>query len=184
MPILKQISTVHRTTGMHTPKKKTDASTRNKILVSAGLVIATAVFAFSQKQGTVTAATTSPSAPIAQTQVAATATAVPVQPTGSTLGASSGQYTDGSYTGTAVDAYYGALQVLAVIQGGKLTDVQFLQYPSSRSTSQQINNNAMAALKKEAISAQNANVNTVSGATDTSASFRQSLGSALAQAKA
>lgn len=95
----------------------------------------------------------------------------------------SGQYVDGTYTGTVANAYYGYVQVQATISGGKLVDVAFLQYPNDRSTSRYINSQAMPALKSEAISAQSASVNGVSGATDTSAAFRQSLASALSQAK-
>ena len=89
---------------------------------------------------------------------------------------------DGSYTGSSADAYYGTVQVQAIVQGGKLVTVNFLQYPSDRRTSQYINGQAMPMLQTEAIQAQSANVSGVSGATDTSAAFVQSLGSALAQA--
>ncbi len=34
----------------------------------------------------------------------------------------SGQYANGSYTGSAADAYYGTVQVKAVVQGGRLID--------------------------------------------------------------
>ena len=95
-----------------------------------------------------------------------------------------GQYTDGTYTGAAADAYYGTVQIQAVIQGGKLVTVTFLQYPNDRNTSRYINAQAMPALKSEAIAAQSAHVSGVSGASDTSAAFIQSLGDALAQAKA
>lgn len=95
-----------------------------------------------------------------------------------------GQYTDGTYTGSTADAYYGYVQIQATISGGKLTDVTFLQYPSDRSTSRYINSQAMPLLKEEAIQAQSANVSGVSGASDTSAAFVQSLGDALVQAKA
>ena len=91
-----------------------------------------------------------------------------------------GQYADGSYMGSAADAYYGLIQVKAVIQGGKIADVQFLQYPSDRSTSRYINSQAMPILTSEAIQAQSANVDIVSGATDSSMAFQQSLASALA----
>ena len=94
-----------------------------------------------------------------------------------------GQYKDGTYTGSVADAYYGYIQVEAVIQGGKLSDVIFLQYPSDRRTSVQINSQAMPYLKSEAIQAQSANVNIVSGASDSSRAFIESLGSALAVAK-
>ncbi len=95
-----------------------------------------------------------------------------------------GQYTDGTYTGAAADAYYGNIQVEATISGGRLTNVAFLQYPSDRSTSRMINQQAMPELKAEAIRAQSANVNGVSGASDSSAAFNVSLADALAQAKA
>jgi uncharacterized protein with FMN-binding domain len=94
-----------------------------------------------------------------------------------------GQYADGTYTGDPTDAYYGTIQVQATVQNGKLTDVQFLQHPNDRNTSIRINNRAMPILRQEAISAQSANVNIVSGATDSSGAFRQSLASALSQAK-
>ncbi|MGC9599024.1 MAG: FMN-binding protein [Minisyncoccia bacterium] len=95
-----------------------------------------------------------------------------------------GMYKDGSYTGSVADAYYGDVQVKAIIQGGQLSDVQVLQYPSDRGTSRSINDAAMPQLVREAIKAQSANVNIVSGATQSSEAFRQSLASALAAAKA
>lgn len=96
--------------------------------------------------------------------------------------ASSGRYTDGTYTGAVANAYYGYVQVQATISGGRIANVQFLRYPNDRSTSRMINSQAMPYLSQEAISAQSANVDIVSGATDTSQAFRQSLASALAQA--
>ena len=95
-----------------------------------------------------------------------------------------GQYTDGTYTGSVADAYYGYVQVRATISGGKLTDVTFLQYPNTHSTSVYINQQAMPYLKQEAIQVQSANVSGVTGASATSMGFRQSLATALAQAKA
>lgn len=93
-----------------------------------------------------------------------------------------GQYKDGSYVGNVTDAYYGNVQVQAVVQSGRLADVVFLQYPSDRSTSVRINTRAMPTLKSEAIQAQSAQVDAVSGATATSEAFVSSLSSALAQA--
>lgn len=94
-----------------------------------------------------------------------------------------GLYKDGEYTGTSADAYYGNIQVKAIISGGKLTDVQFLDHPQDRNTSIRINDYAMPILRSEAIQAQSANINTISGATDSSGAFKQSLQSALSQAK-
>jgi uncharacterized protein with FMN-binding domain len=96
---------------------------------------------------------------------------------------SGGQFKDGSYDGQVADAFYGDLQVRAVISGGRLTDVQFLTYPNDRRTSIEINQQAMPYLKQEAIKAQNAQVDIVSGATQTSEAFRVTLQSALSQAK-
>lgn len=93
-----------------------------------------------------------------------------------------GQYKNGTYTGLVADAFYGNVQVQVTISGGKITDVQFLQYPSDRSTSVYINSQAMPLLKQEAIQAQSANVSGVSGASATSAAFIQSLTDALSQA--
>lgn len=95
---------------------------------------------------------------------------------------SSGTYKDGTYTGSTANAFYGYIQVQAVISGGKLTDVVFLQHPSDRSESEFINNQAMPLLKQEAIQAQSSQVDGVSGATDTSQAFVQSLETALQKA--
>ena len=95
---------------------------------------------------------------------------------------SAGQYKDGSYIGPAVDAFYGAVQVKAVVQNGRLANVQFLQYPQDQQTSASVSGGAIPILVSEAIRAQNANVDVVSGATQISEAFRISLANALAAA--
>lgn len=97
--------------------------------------------------------------------------------------ANNSPYRDGTFTGQSADAYYGNVQVAVSIQSGQLTDVQFLDYPQDRSTSRYINSQAMPMLKQEAIRAQSSRVDGVSGATDTSLAFVQSLSSALSQAR-
>lgn len=92
---------------------------------------------------------------------------------------SNNKYRDGQYTGPVTDALYGNVQVKATISGGKLVDVVFLDYPKDRSTSREISNQAMPILKSEAISAQSAQVDVVSGATQTSRAFIESLTAAL-----
>ena len=94
-----------------------------------------------------------------------------------------GTYKDGTYTGTAADAFYGTVQIQATIQNGKLAGVQVLQYPNDRDESVQINQMAMPQLKQEAIQSQSASVDIVSGATDSSQAFMLSLANALSQAK-
>lgn len=94
-----------------------------------------------------------------------------------------GMYRDGTYTGSPADAYYGIVQVKAIIRNGKITDVQFLSYPNDRSTSAYISSIATPLLASEAIQSQSANVDIVSGASETSGAFMRSLASALSQAK-
>jgi uncharacterized protein with FMN-binding domain len=93
-------------------------------------------------------------------------------------------YKDGSYTGSIADAQWGVVQVKAVIKNGKITDVQFLQYPNDRNRSIYINSYADPQLSSEAIQAQSANVDIVTGATDSSEAFIQSLSDALSRAQA
>ena len=94
-----------------------------------------------------------------------------------------GQYKNGNYTGSVQDAFYGNLQVKAIISGGKISDVIFLQYPNENRTSQFVNGQAMPLLKQEAIQAQSAKVDIVSGASASSQAFQASLADALSQAK-
>lgn len=93
-----------------------------------------------------------------------------------------GTYKDGTYAGPASYAYTGTIQVTAIIRSGKIADIQVVDASQSR-TSQQINANALPMLKTEAIQAQSANVNAVSGATYTTGAFIDSLTASLAKAK-
>lgn len=93
-------------------------------------------------------------------------------------------YKDGTYTGVAADAFYGNIQVQATVSNGKLTNIKFLQWPNDRSRSVRINQQALPWLTQEAIQAQSANVDMISGATDTSDAFSKSLQSALSGARA
>lgn len=95
---------------------------------------------------------------------------------------SSTGFKDGTYTGSTEDAFYGNVQISAVISGGKLVQVNLLQFPNDNPRTQEVNNQALPVLKQEAIQAQSANVDSVSGATDTSAAFMKSLAAALNQA--
>ena len=104
--------------------------------------------------------------------------------TTSTPTTSNVSYKDGSYTGKSSDAFYGYVQVRATISAGRLADITILNYPQDRDNSIEINNSALPQLKQQAIQAQSSQVDGVSGATDTSQAFMESLGDALAQAKA
>jgi uncharacterized protein with FMN-binding domain len=94
-----------------------------------------------------------------------------------------GLYKNGTYKGPEIDAYYGLVQVQATIRSGKIANIQFLEFPSDRRTSVEINNIAVPYLQQEAIQAQSANVDIISGATLTSEAFMMSLQNALNSAK-
>jgi uncharacterized protein with FMN-binding domain len=89
---------------------------------------------------------------------------------------------DGTFTGAAENTQYGPVQVRATIGGGKLTDVTVLQVPDRGGYEDQIVQVAVPQLKSEALSAQSAKIDIVSGATYTSQGYAQSLQSALDQA--
>ncbi len=106
-----------------------------------------------------------------------------VSPAPTTTTASS-QYKDGTFNGSTQNAYWGNVQVAALISAGKITKIKILQYPNSHSTSVYINQQALPYLQQETIKAQNANIQIISGATFTSQAFIQSLSDALNRAKA
>src|SRR4051794_6281093 len=85
----------------------------------------------------------------------------------------------GSATGDAVDTRYGPAQVKVTVSGGKITAIEAVQLQSNDPRSQMISGSAEPVLKQEVLSKQSADVDVVSGATYTSASYLQSLQSAL-----
>jgi uncharacterized protein with FMN-binding domain len=88
---------------------------------------------------------------------------------------------DGSATGDPVPNRWGTVQVEATVEDGRLTRITFLDLPYADGTSQAISDNAAAILTQQAIDAQSAQVDGVSGATYTSDGYRRSLQSALDQ---
>jgi uncharacterized protein with FMN-binding domain len=67
---------------------------------------------------------------------------------------------------------------------GSITSVDVVQAPSQDGRSAQISNYAIPRLNSEALTAQSANVHTISGATYTSNGYAQSLQSAIDVARA
>ena len=129
-------------------------------------------------------ADTSTPAPVSVVNIPGqSASPTPVPSTPTPTPSHQGQYKDGTYTGPVADAFYGNVQIQVKISNGLISDVQFLQYPNDRNTSIMINSQAMPMLQQEAIQSQTGNVDIISGATDTSNAFIQSLTSALSQAK-
>ncbi len=100
-------------------------------------------------------------------------TAVPVTTTG---------YKDGKYTGTVSNSVYGPVQVALTITGGKIVGVDVPVYPNAAGHTTDVSAMSLPILKQEVITVQGAHVDTVSGATQTSEAFNESLASALSQA--
>ncbi|HEY3560608.1 MAG TPA: FMN-binding protein [Kribbella sp.] len=81
--------------------------------------------------------------------------------------------------GTSEDTQYGPVQVRITVRGKRLVKVTAVVYPSSGGRDQEISSFALPRLEQEAIAAQNARIDAVSGATFTSDGYRRSLQSAL-----
>lgn len=153
-----------------------------KILLSALVIVSFALYAFHRSHEDVSQVMPQAGALPATSQN----TTNPPDTTGqsqNTATSASASYKDGSFTGSLADAFYGYVQVMAIVKGGRITDVQFLRYPNDQRNSVAINQQAMPYLTQEAVQAQSAEVDVISGATDTSYAFRQSLTAALAGAK-
>jgi uncharacterized protein with FMN-binding domain len=99
---------------------------------------------------------------------------------GSTPGGKSNY--SGQLTGQAVQIPFGTVQVQVTMQNGVITDVQALQLPNDRGHSAEVSSYAGPILRTEALQAQSAQIDSISGATYTSYGYQQSLQSALDQA--
>ena len=88
-------------------------------------------------------------------------------------------YADGTFTGQDVSMRYGDVQVQVTISGGAVTDVTALQLPNGDGHSSRISSIVEPMLRSEALQAQTASIDLISGATYTSGAYRQSLQSAL-----
>jgi uncharacterized protein with FMN-binding domain len=76
---------------------------------------------------------------------------------------------------------YGDVQVRVTTVGGRITQVSAVQLPSGDGRSQQISSFAGPQLAQQALKAQSAKIDGVSGATYTSDSYKTSLQSAIDQ---
>jgi uncharacterized protein with FMN-binding domain len=82
-------------------------------------------------------------------------------------------------TGQTITTAYGPVQVRIVETAGRLTDVTAIQLPSDNPHSREIAAAAVPILRTEALRANGAHIDVVSGATYTSNGYAQSLQSAL-----
>ncbi|MEV7732628.1 FMN-binding protein [Streptomyces sp. NPDC088921] len=110
-----------------------------------------------------------------------TALALPVPSSSASASGGTGSAATGTktVTGDTVQTRWGPVQVRITVKDGKLTEVTAVIYPTDNPRDQEINSYALPRLRTEALQAQSAEIDTVSGATYTSDGYRQSLQSAL-----
>ncbi|GIJ48796.1 FMN-binding protein [Virgisporangium aliadipatigenens] len=77
----------------------------------------------------------------------------------------------------------GTIQVVITVEDGFITLVTVPVYPDATGVSQQINQDALPTLMRATLETQSADVDTVSGATATSEGYRESLQSAIDEAR-
>ena len=163
------------------PLREPDESGSTRRIVVAGMSTVTVlVLLFGYHTSTEGAAATSTA--VASPAVAGT--------TGSGSSGSGGTATSGgtsttasaTFTGSAADTRWGPVQVEITVADGEITAVDVVEYPSENGRDQEINARALPTLVQETLSAQNASIDMVSGATVTSTGYLTSLQSALDQA--
>ncbi len=82
-------------------------------------------------------------------------------------------------TGPVVSTRWGTVQVEIRVEGGQLSDVTALQLPGGDQRSASISSRVEPTLRSQALSAQSAAIDGVSGATYTSVAYARSLQAAL-----
>ncbi|SEG83395.1 FMN-binding domain-containing protein [Actinacidiphila yanglinensis] len=124
-------------------------------------------------------ATTRSAAPAPAPSASATS---PAAGSGGSSGASGGTAGTRTVQGDTVQTRYGPVQLKVTLKAGRITAVSALQVPEDSPRDQEITTFAVPQLTQEAIAAQSAKIDTVSGATYTSEGYIQSLQSALDKA--
>jgi uncharacterized protein with FMN-binding domain len=142
---------------------------RSPIVIGATIAGTAGVLAFHPHAATVPAA--SPSASASTTTTTTTAS--------SGSGSGSGSGSSGTATGDAIATQYGNAQVRVTVKAGKIVKLEALQLQGNDPHSVQISSSAAPVLQQEILTKQTAAVDAVSGATFTSASYVQSVQSAL-----
>jgi uncharacterized protein with FMN-binding domain len=86
-------------------------------------------------------------------------------------------------TGSSISTRYGDVEVQVTFEGTRITSVVPVRLPNSNGVDQEIDQQAVPILIQETLTAQNSNIQAVSGATYTSDGYIRSLQSALDKAK-
>jgi uncharacterized protein with FMN-binding domain len=101
---------------------------------------------------------------------------------GDSSASGSSSSSSGTVTGDTTQTRWGPVQVQITVAAGKITAVDAVQYPNGNGRDQEINAYALPVLAREALAAQSAQIDLVSGATVTSDGYVQSLQSAIDKA--
>jgi uncharacterized protein with FMN-binding domain len=117
-----------------------------------------------------------PHSPAVQTATAASPAATPAATATATATSNSGS---ASATGDSIATQYGNAQVRVTVANGKIVKLQAVELQGNDPRSLQISSSAEPVLRQEVLAKQTAAVDAVSGATFTSASYMQSVQSAL-----
>jgi uncharacterized protein with FMN-binding domain len=142
------------------------------MVVLGTLVGLVAIGSFRASPAALSMTTTAP----APTSVTATSRTTPTSTNHSTTTPSAVR----SQTGSTVNYNYGTLAVSVTVQGKTITNISVPSLnDGGNSYSQSLDSMSIPILTKEAMAAQSANIQSVSGASYTSAGFIQSLQSAL-----
>jgi len=145
---------------------------RAPIVIGATVAGTAGVLAFHAQAPTVPTAT---AAAVATTSAAATTTTT----TSGTSTKAGSSTVSGTATGAAIATQYGAAQVRVTVRNGKIVKLEALALQGNDPRSVQISGSAAPVLQQEVLAKQTAAVDAVSGATFTSASYMQSVQSAL-----
>ncbi|MFG1704245.1 FMN-binding protein [Nonomuraea sp. M3C6] len=89
---------------------------------------------------------------------------------------------DRAFDGDVADTRWGPVQVRITVTDGKIADIEVLRSPDGNRRDIEINDRALPILRQETMSAQSAQIDSVSGASYTSDGYIRSLQSAIDRA--
>jgi len=152
---------------------------RSPIVLAATIAGTAGVFAFHQRAPTAVSATASAATTTSSSASSSATTRSRSSSSSGSSGSGSGSGSSGTATGDTIDTRYGPAQVRVTVRNGKIVRLQAVQLQGSDPRSVQISSSAAPVLAQEILAKQTAAVDAVSGATFTSASYTQSVQSAL-----
>jgi uncharacterized protein with FMN-binding domain len=150
---------------------------RSPIVIGATIAGTAGVLAFQPHAATLP--TTAASATASASTSSSTTKTTSSSSGSSGSGSGSGSGSSGTATGNAISTQYGNAQVRVTVKDGKIVKLEALQLQGNDPRSVQISSSAAPVLQQEVLTKQTAGVDAVSGATFTSASYMQSVQSAL-----